>query len=151
MYSHIIPLRIDDYVNRIAYPVEIVEYYFDKPKAYHEKDLVDIFPIDKNSLVYSRITVVNMIDCCYRKIKFKILHENDAIEIYLGTQSFLEELMKHSSIDEVAKYIVKVKTFYNLIEKSVEILARQGNTTAKEHLFNRDFANIFLTKDELVK
>lgn len=145
MYSHEFPKEIDEYVNKITYPIEIVEYALKKPTAYETGEIVNLFIPDKNAIVLSRATVADMVDFNNRVIAFKIINHYDIVEIYRYLWTYMTELSKYLEIKEAADYMTKCNNFFTKLEKSVSILANQGNPQAKFLIDASRFKNILVS------
>lgn len=144
MYSHNIPLRIDDLINTLAFPVEIVEYALLKSAAIEDGDIEPLYIPDKNSKVISRITIASMVDFCDRSIQFRILEHKDILFIYKHLNEYISELEKYLEIPEAAAYVKKTKRFRTILHHSVNILSKT-NAEARALLFTDNLMDMFKT------
>jgi hypothetical protein len=142
MYSHKTPLRIDDLINTIAFPVEIVEYALLKSAAIEDGDIEPLYIPDKNSKVLSRITISAMIDYCDRSIQFRILESNDIITIYKSVSEYNTELEKYREIPEANAYLKKAQHFKRILQQSINILSKT-NPDAKALVISDSLMDIF--------
>lgn len=142
MYSHNIPVEIDDFVNTMTYPIEAPEYAMPKSNIFELGELDQLFIPDKHSMVSTRATIAKMIDMCDKSIKFRILYSDDIIEIYRYVNEYIRQLSVFHEVEEAAKYLVKANHFVELLQRSVNILAKT-HPKAKMYSDAYNLTNIF--------
>lgn len=145
MYGHVIPVGSDSHINMITYPVELPEYALPKALAYETGEIQEISIPDKNAIVYSRITIAQMIDFCYRVIKFRILYADDIIEVYRVTTEYASGLSAYGEFEEAAAYLAKVRLFLTKMTPSLNILSKRRED-ARTILFSKSLMDLFASQ-----
>ncbi len=130
-YGHRIPTTISETLNTIAYPVELPIYAFEEHQAVKNGEIDRLFTPDKNAMCMSRICIADMIGFVERVVPFKIIGENDLIEIYQYLIKYMYELAKYPDNKEAAEYHIKCKEFQNKLTPSMNIYAKRNDKAAK--------------------
>lgn len=141
MYGHEIPVSITDYLNKIAYPVEAPLYAADKHAAIENGDIEPLHIPDKNAKGLSRISISIMIDYCDNVIPFKIIKDNDIIEIYGYLDEYIRQLSRFTDQDDAKDYLAKAKVLHTHLTRSMKILSKR-NSKAIEMLGTNSVMNI---------
>ena len=131
MYGHTIHTRIDNLINEMTYPVEVPEYSTKKPDAIIDGDIEPFYIPDRNVMVVTRLSIAQLIDFNYRVIKFRIIVEDDIVEIFSFTRDYASRLAEYTDVPEASAYLIKVNAFIKKLDRSMMILSRT-NTKAKK-------------------
>lgn len=131
MYGHMVPTRLDVYMNTTMYPIEVPGYALNKHPSLENGDLHPMFTFDKNALVQSRATVAMMIDFADRVIPFKILDTNDIFEIDQYLSIYIRELNKFDQVPEAVAYVTKARHFSKTLQRSVTIISKSNPDAIK--------------------
>ena len=147
MYGHEISITVDDFINKVQYPIEVPEYALPKHELFEHGVLQQFSISDKNTVVLTRATIAMMIDFCFRKIPFKIIVAADIAEIYNYLQEYNRQLSAYEQdVASAADYLIQSRTFFEALEKSMKILAKRNpdlrkvvNREKLTSLFDRPF------------
>ena len=131
MYGHTIHTRIDNLINEMTYPVEVPEYSTKKPDAIVDGDIEPFYIPDRNVMVVTRLSIAQMIDFNYRIIKFRIINEDDIVEIFSFIREYASRLAEYGDVPDASNYLIKVNNFIRKLDRSMMILSKT-NTKAKE-------------------
>jgi len=126
-YGHRIYTKLSDFINRSTYPIEAPLYAADKHIAIENGEIEPLHIPDKNAKGLSRVTIALMIDYCDKVIPFKILKDDDLIEIYSYLDEYIRQLQQFTDIDEAKDYLDKAKVFYNFLTRSMKILSKRNS------------------------
>lgn len=142
MYGHTIHFRLDDYLNKVAYPVEAPAYSIKKHEVFKEGILEPWHIPDRNAVVLTRATIAKMVEMHSDTIPFKIVNRNDITEIYQYLSEYLRELTQYLEIAEARDYYSKANKFLDVLRRSLHILANT-DPVAKKLVENLSISDMF--------
>jgi len=134
---------ISKYINEKGFLAMVPLYTEEVPASIADGTLEPFFIPDKNAFGRARITISQMIDMNVKHIPFKLIKNEELIDIKNALDVFIDELKSYASSGskKASNYYQMASSFKSVVDNKVRIYLN-SNPSERKRVSSNNFANL---------